>query len=144
MVTVMFRPMTIVFVLKTVLFIVPIMILRPLNRVVTQVRLIVLDLLAVVEVAMFQVLSMVNSYVSDLLVVLALELALVLVLARALVLVLALELALALERLESADARPGTMVRMGMVYRTWDKMDSATRQALLDKGDELLANVDVL
>ena len=48
------------------------------------------------------------------------------------------------ERLESADARPGTMVRMGMVYRTWDKMDSATRQALLDKGDELLANVDVL
>ena len=48
------------------------------------------------------------------------------------------------ERLESADARPGTMVRMGMVYRTWDKMDSATRQALLDKGDELLANVDDL
>ncbi len=27
------------------------------------------------------------------------------------------------ERLESDDARPGMMVRMGMVYRTWDKMD---------------------
>lgn len=48
------------------------------------------------------------------------------------------------ERLESADARPGTMVRMGMVYRTWDMMDSTTRQALLDKGDELLANMDTL
>ncbi len=48
------------------------------------------------------------------------------------------------ERLESADARPGTMVRMGMVYRTWDKMDSGTRQALLDKGDDLLANIEQL
>ena len=48
------------------------------------------------------------------------------------------------ERLESDDARPGIMVRMGMVYRTWDKMNGATRQALLDKGDELLANIDQL
>ena len=47
-------------------------------------------------------------------------------------------------RLESADARPGIMVRMGMVYRTWDKMDAGTRQALLDKGDELLASIDTL
>jgi deoxyribodipyrimidine photolyase-related protein len=48
------------------------------------------------------------------------------------------------ERLESADARPGTMVRMGMVYRTWDKMDAATRKALLEHGDALLANIDQL
>jgi len=47
-------------------------------------------------------------------------------------------------RLESDEARPGMMVRMGMVYRTWDKMDPATRQALLDKGDELLAHIDTL
>jgi deoxyribodipyrimidine photolyase-related protein len=48
------------------------------------------------------------------------------------------------ERLESPDARPGTMMRVGMVYRTWEKMPAATRKALLDKGDELLANLDML
>lgn len=48
------------------------------------------------------------------------------------------------ERLESPEARPGTMMRVGMVYRTWEKMDAATRNALLDKGDELLANIDSL
>jgi deoxyribodipyrimidine photolyase-related protein len=48
------------------------------------------------------------------------------------------------ERLESPHARPGTMMRVGMVYRTWEKMDDPTRKALLDKGDELLANMDTL
>lgn len=48
------------------------------------------------------------------------------------------------ERLASTDARPGTMIRVGMVYRTWEKMNASTRQALLDKGDELLANIDTL
>jgi len=48
------------------------------------------------------------------------------------------------ERLESDEARPGTMVRMAMTYRTWDKLDGATRAALLAKGDELLANLDDL
>ena len=48
------------------------------------------------------------------------------------------------DRLESADARPGTMVRMGMVYRTWDKMDAATRKALLEHGDAVLANIEQL
>ena len=48
------------------------------------------------------------------------------------------------ERLESPDARPGTMMRVGMVYRTWEKMDPDTRKALLDKGDELLASIDTL
>ena len=48
------------------------------------------------------------------------------------------------ERIDSPDARAGTMVRMGMVYRTWDKMDATTRQALLDKGDELLDRIDTL
>jgi deoxyribodipyrimidine photolyase-related protein len=48
------------------------------------------------------------------------------------------------ERLESPDARPGTMMRVGMVYRTWEKMDASTRQALLDKGDDLLALIDTL
>jgi len=31
-----------------------------------------------------------------------------------------------------------------MVYRTWEKMDASTRQALLDKGDDLLALIDTL
>jgi deoxyribodipyrimidine photolyase-related protein len=48
------------------------------------------------------------------------------------------------ERLEAPDARPGTMMRVGMVYRTWEKMAPATRQALLDKGDELLAHIEEL
>ena len=48
------------------------------------------------------------------------------------------------DRFLSDDARPGMMVRMGMTYRTWDKMPAATRKALLDKGDELLANLDAL
>lgn len=48
------------------------------------------------------------------------------------------------ERLLGPDARPGMMVRMGMTYRTWFKMPAATRQALLDKGDALLANIDDL
>lgn len=48
------------------------------------------------------------------------------------------------DRFLSDDARPGMMVRMGMAYRTWDKMPGATRQALLDKGDALLANIEDL
>ena len=48
------------------------------------------------------------------------------------------------ERLESPDARSGTMMRVGMVYRTWERMDPEVRKALLDKGDELLANIDDL
>jgi deoxyribodipyrimidine photolyase-like uncharacterized protein len=36
------------------------------------------------------------------------------------------------------------MMRVGMVYRTWEKMAPATRQALLDKGDELLAHIEEL
>ena len=48
------------------------------------------------------------------------------------------------DRLLSDEARPGMMVRMGMTYRTWDKMPAATRQALLDKGDELLAHIEEL
>lgn len=48
------------------------------------------------------------------------------------------------ERFLSPEARPGMMVRMGMTYRTWDKMSADTRQALLDKGDELLANIEDL
>lgn len=48
------------------------------------------------------------------------------------------------ERLESPDARPGTMMRVGMVHRTWEKMDPITRKALLDKGDELLATLEDL
>lgn len=48
------------------------------------------------------------------------------------------------ERFLSEEARPGMMVRMGMAYRTWDKMLPATRQALLDKGDELLEHIEEL
>lgn len=48
------------------------------------------------------------------------------------------------ERFLSDEARPGMMVRMGMTYRTWDKMPAATRKALIDKGDELLANINAL
>ena len=48
------------------------------------------------------------------------------------------------ERLEGPDARPGTMMRLGMVYRTWEKMDPSTRQSLLDKGDDVLANLETL
>ncbi|MEZ4740313.1 MAG: hypothetical protein R2818_13375 [Flavobacteriales bacterium] len=48
------------------------------------------------------------------------------------------------DRIESADARPDTMVRMGMVYRTWDKMDPPPTEALLDHGSALLANIDRL
>jgi deoxyribodipyrimidine photolyase-like uncharacterized protein len=36
------------------------------------------------------------------------------------------------------------MVRMGMTYRTWDRMPAATRQALLDKGDALLDSINEL
>lgn len=46
--------------------------------------------------------------------------------------------------LEGPVARPGTMMRVAMVYRTWEKMPATTRQALLDKGDGLLAQMDAL
>jgi hypothetical protein len=36
------------------------------------------------------------------------------------------------------------MMRVGMVYRTWEKMDASTRQSLLDKGDEILADLETL
>jgi deoxyribodipyrimidine photolyase-related protein len=45
------------------------------------------------------------------------------------------------DRLLSADARPGMAVRMAMAYRTWDKMPEVTRQALLAKGEALLADI---
>jgi len=48
------------------------------------------------------------------------------------------------ERFLSEEARPGMMVRLGMPYRTWDKMPAATRQALLDKGDDLLKHIEEL
>ena len=32
--------------------------------------------------------------------------------------------------------------RIGMVYRTWDKMQPAQQQALLDRGDVVLANLE--
>lgn len=48
------------------------------------------------------------------------------------------------ERLESPEARPGTMMHVGMVYRTWEKMDAGKGKALLDKGDDLLANIETL
>ena len=47
-------------------------------------------------------------------------------------------------RLEGPDARPGVLQRMGMVYRTWDRMDPATRTALLEKGDRLLNDIEQL
>ena len=34
--------------------------------------------------------------------------------------------------------------RIGMVYRTWDKMPDAQQQALLDRGDAVLANLENL
>ena len=34
--------------------------------------------------------------------------------------------------------------RIGMVYRTWDKMQPAQQQALLDRGDAVLANLETL
>lgn len=48
------------------------------------------------------------------------------------------------ERFLSEEARPGMMVRLGMPYRTWDRMPAATRQALLDKGDDLLKHIEEL
>jgi deoxyribodipyrimidine photolyase-like uncharacterized protein len=36
------------------------------------------------------------------------------------------------------------LVRLAMPYRTWDRMPAATRQALLDKGDALLAQLETL
>ena len=48
------------------------------------------------------------------------------------------------ERFLSEEARPGMMVRLGMPYRTWDKMPASTRQALLDKGDDLLKHIEEL
>jgi deoxyribodipyrimidine photolyase-related protein len=48
------------------------------------------------------------------------------------------------ERFLSDAARPGMMARMGMAYRTWDKMPAATRQALLDKGDAILSTIEDL
>ncbi len=48
------------------------------------------------------------------------------------------------ERLESPKARPGTMQRVGMVYRTWEKMRPGDRQALLDKAEETLMNIETL
>lgn len=48
------------------------------------------------------------------------------------------------ERFLSEEARPGMMVRLGMPYRTWDRMPAATRQALLDKGDDLLKHLEEL
>lgn len=47
-------------------------------------------------------------------------------------------------RFLSEEARPGMMVRLGMPYRTWDQMPAATRQALLDKGDDLLKHIEEL
>jgi deoxyribodipyrimidine photolyase-related protein len=34
--------------------------------------------------------------------------------------------------------------RIGMVYRTWDKMPAPQQQALLDRGDAVLANLESL
>ena len=34
--------------------------------------------------------------------------------------------------------------RIGMVYRTWDKMPASQQQALLQRGDEVLANLEQL
>ena len=34
--------------------------------------------------------------------------------------------------------------RIGMVYRTWDKMPASQQQALLDRGDAVLANLESL
>ncbi len=48
------------------------------------------------------------------------------------------------ERFLSEEARPGMMVRLGMPYRTWDRMPAATRQALIDKGDDLLKHIEEL
>ena len=48
------------------------------------------------------------------------------------------------ERLLGDEARPGMLVRLAMPYRTWDRMPSSTRQALLDKGDALLKDLDSL
>ena len=48
------------------------------------------------------------------------------------------------DRLLSAEARPGMMVRMGMTYRTWDKMNASVRQALLDKGEQLIKDIETL
>jgi deoxyribodipyrimidine photolyase-related protein len=48
------------------------------------------------------------------------------------------------DRFLSDEARPGMMVRMGMTYRTWDKMTASARQALLAKGDQLLKDVETL
>ena len=47
-------------------------------------------------------------------------------------------------RLESNEARPGTMQRVGMVYRTWEKMAPSDQHALLDKGDDLLEHIETL
>jgi deoxyribodipyrimidine photolyase-related protein len=48
------------------------------------------------------------------------------------------------DRFLSDEARPGMMVRMGMTYRTWDKMTASARQALLAKGDQLLKDIETL
>ncbi|MEZ4788402.1 MAG: cryptochrome/photolyase family protein [Flavobacteriales bacterium] len=48
------------------------------------------------------------------------------------------------ERLLGDGARSGMIARMGMAYRTWDRMPSATRQELLDKGDALLERIEEL
>ncbi|MBL7946760.1 MAG: cryptochrome/photolyase family protein [Flavobacteriales bacterium] len=48
------------------------------------------------------------------------------------------------DRLLSEEARPGMMVRMGMTYRTWDKMTASVRQTLLAKGDQLLMDIETL
>jgi deoxyribodipyrimidine photolyase-related protein len=34
--------------------------------------------------------------------------------------------------------------RIGMVYRTWDKMTPEKQQALLDRGDHVLDNLETL
>ena len=36
------------------------------------------------------------------------------------------------------------MMRVGMVYRTWEKMAPADQHALLDKGDDLLKHIETL
>ncbi len=48
------------------------------------------------------------------------------------------------ERMLSPDARPGLMVRMAMPYRTWDAMPVGTCNALMEKGEQLLRDIEKL
>ena len=47
-------------------------------------------------------------------------------------------------RLEGPDARPGLMTRIGRVYHTWDAMDADTREALLNKAERTLQQLNTL